>query len=92
MEAQVAVLADRCCGEDRVLPRNTTPALIATLALLGPGAASAQAPPAGQMVVAGVPQEVFGLGSDASVRSTITVDVRRERMGSATILTIVPRD
>jgi hypothetical protein len=72
--------------------RYWTSGVIAATALLGPAAAAADAPTVGQMVVGGVPEEVFGLGSDASVRSTIAVEVRRERLGSQTILTIVPRD
>ena len=70
-------------------------AAIALAALgLGAHAAAAQAPAAGQ-VVAAIPEEVVGFsvsGSGAAPSNTIAVDVRRERVGGQTIVTITPRD
>jgi hypothetical protein len=58
---------------------------------------SAAPPAANQTVVAGIPEEVFGLAATAAVSppalgNTIPVDVRRERIGDTIVVTIAPRD
>jgi hypothetical protein len=75
-----------------MLTRISTLATVAIVGVLGLGAASADSRPTGQVTVAGVPEEVFGLAADASVRSTIPVEVNRERIGNTTICTVTPRD
>jgi hypothetical protein len=70
-------------------------AAIAVSALcVGGHAAVAQAPAANQ-VVAAVPEAVVGFSvssAGATPSNTIAVDVRRERLGDETIVTVTPRD
>ena len=69
---------------------------VIAVSVLGVGghAALAQAPAANQ-VIAAIPDEVVGFSvssSGAAPSNTIAVDVRRERIGRQTIVTITPRD
>jgi hypothetical protein len=70
-------------------------AIVVGLIGVGGHAALADAPAQNQMVVAGVPEAVVGFevsGAGVMARNTVAVDVRRERIGDTTLVTIVPRD
>jgi hypothetical protein len=69
-------------------------AIAVSVLCIGGHTASAQAPAANQ-VVAAIPEAVVGFSvssSGAAPSNTIAVDVRRERLGGQTIVTITPRD